>query len=99
MAEMVAQKVAEPAGRLKLGHVPLQIDTIQTAHGEADVILDNGLDVGRHQILLGRKIDDGTPREHTDDRIGPNIISEASPQTPQPGLFDPITRRFEAKLH
>jgi len=99
MSEMVAQKIAEPAGRLQLGHVPLQIDAIKTAHGEGDVILDNGLDVGRHQILLGRKIDDGTPREHTDDCIGPNIISEASPQTAQPSVFDLITGRFEAKLH
>ena len=81
MAEMVAQKVAEPAGRLKLRHVPLQIDAIETAHRERDVILDNGLDVGRHSILLGGTIDDGTLHERTDDHIGPNIISEASPQT------------------
>ena len=63
------------------------------------MILDNGLDVGRHQILLGRMIDDGTPREDTDDRIGPNIISEAAPQTAAPRLFDTMTRRFEAQLH
>jgi hypothetical protein len=74
----------------------LQIDAIKTAHRERNVILDNGLDVGRHQILLGRKIDDSTPREHTDDHIGPNIISEASPQTLTLGLFDTIPRRFEA---
>jgi hypothetical protein len=63
------------------------------------VILDNGLDVGRHAILLGRKIDDGTLQEHADHHIGPNIISEASPQTLSLALCGTISRRFEAKLH
>jgi hypothetical protein len=38
-------------------------------------------DVGRHQTLLGGKVDDGTPRENAGHCIGPNIISEAAPQT------------------
>ena len=98
MSEMVAQKVAESAGRLELGHVALHMEAIEAADTQGHVIRDNGLDVGRHQILLGRKIDDGTRQEHTDDGIGPNIISEASPQTRRLA-YSAFTRRFEAKLH
>ena len=79
MSEMVAQKVAKPSGGLQLGHVPLQIDAIQAPYGKRDVIPDNGLDVGRHSILLGGKIEDGTLHENVDARIGPNILSEAAP--------------------
>ena len=90
MSEVVPQKVAEPAGRLQLRHVPLQIDAIETAHRERDVILDNGLDVGRHSILLGGKIEDGTLHENVDARIGPNILSEAAPQTGRCFVFEAV---------
>ena len=72
-AEMIAQEVTQTTRRLQLGHVALQIDAIETSDRQRHVIPDNAIDVGRHSILLGRKIDDGTPREHAGHCIGPNI--------------------------
>ena len=73
MPQMIAQEVAQAARCLKLGHVALQVDAIEAPHRQCHVIPDNAVDVGRHQTLLGRKVDDGTPREHAGHCIGPNI--------------------------
>jgi hypothetical protein len=73
MPEMIAQEVAEAARGLQLGHIALQVDPIEAPHRQRHVIPDNALDVGHHTTLLGRKVDDGTPREYAGHDIGPNI--------------------------
>jgi hypothetical protein len=55
------EEIAQAAGRLQLGHIGVQIQAIDTADRERYVLADNVGDVGRHQILLGGKVDDGTP--------------------------------------
>ena len=44
------------------GYAPFGIQAIEAPDGERHVVVDNGRDVGRHQTLLGGKVDDGTPR-------------------------------------
>jgi hypothetical protein len=52
MAEMIAQEVTEAAGRLQLGHIRVQIEPVEAAHFERDMVTDNVGDVGRHRNLL-----------------------------------------------
>jgi hypothetical protein len=60
--EIVAEEVAEAPRSLELRHVGVQIQSIETADLQRDVMADNVGDVGRHRDLLGRKSDDGTPQ-------------------------------------
>src|SRR6266850_3681597 len=39
----------------------MQIQPVDAAYFEGDVVTDNVSDVGRHSILLGGKVEDGTP--------------------------------------
>src|SRR5882762_4232831 len=39
----------------------MQIQPVDAAYFEGDVVTDNVRDVGRHSILLGGKVEDGTP--------------------------------------
>jgi hypothetical protein len=55
------EEVAETTGRLQLGHVGVQVHAIDAADFQRHVLADNGVDVGRHRDLLGRKSDDSTP--------------------------------------
>jgi hypothetical protein len=61
VAENVMKEVAQAAGCLELGHVGMQVEPVDTAHRERDVLADNVRDVGRHRTLRGGKVDDGTP--------------------------------------
>jgi hypothetical protein len=61
VAQVLLEKVAEAARRLELGHPGMQIQAVNAPDFERHVLADNGGDVGRHQTLLGGKVDDGTP--------------------------------------
>ena len=52
MSQVVVEEIAQPAGRLELGHVSMQVETIDAPHFERHVVTDNVSDVGRHQNLL-----------------------------------------------
>jgi hypothetical protein len=60
MPQVVVEEVAETARRLQLGHVGVQIRD-RCSGLRACVLADNGVDVGRHRDLLGRKSDQGSP--------------------------------------
>jgi hypothetical protein len=99
VAKMIPQEVAEPAGRLQLGSVGVQIQAIDAADFERHVLTDNGGDVGRHWNLLAEIPAMVLLKKDAGLITGPNIISEASPQTAWHHVFTPTPRRFEAKLH
>jgi hypothetical protein len=77
IAEMVVQEVAQAAGRLELGHVGVQIQTVDTLDFERHVLTDNRVDVGRHRILLAGKADDGTPSGTPRPLTTPDIRARA----------------------
>jgi hypothetical protein len=75
------EEVAQPARRLKLRHVRVQIHAVDTSDFKRDVVTDNVGDVGRHSDLLGgRSPMRVLPLEHVDQLIGPNIMSNAMNQ-------------------
>src|SRR5712691_1425793 len=59
--EVIVEEVAQATRCLQLRHVGMQVEPVDTAHRERDVLADNVRDVGRHRTLLGGKVNDGTP--------------------------------------
>jgi hypothetical protein len=52
MAQVVVEEVAQASRGLELGHVGVQVQTIDAPDLERHVLADNAVDVGRHQNLL-----------------------------------------------
>ena len=111
---MVVQEVAQAAGRLELGHVGVQIQTVDAANLERHVLADNRVDVGRHRTLLAGKADDGTPPGTPSQLTTPDILARsrhravamhAEPSAKRNNCqrscactFFALPRRFEAQL-
>jgi hypothetical protein len=77
----------------------VQIEAVDAADLQRNVVTDNIGDVGRHRNLLAEIPAMVLLTRHADLRIGPNILSEAAPHTASPLVVGPVTRRFEAQLH
>ena len=113
-AKIVVQEVAQAAGRLELGHVGVQIHTVDAANLERDVLADNRVDVGRHRTLLAGKADDGTPSGTPRPWTTPDILrslpamradhdaaparSAVTASEAAPVTLFALPRRFEAQL-
>src|SRR5262245_1054843 len=84
-ASQVARRAAASA-REEAVVEALEGDAIPTGGVAADVerhvLADNGVDVGRHRDLRGRKSDEGPPLEHAERLPGPQ---HHSPQRPRSG--------------
>jgi hypothetical protein len=81
---MVPQEVAQAAGCLQLRHVGMQIQAIDATDREGHVLADNVGDVGCDQNLLAEIPVMVLLTKDADAGIGPNINSDASPQTDPP---------------
>jgi hypothetical protein len=99
VAEVIAQEVAKTAGGLQLRQIGMQIEAVDAADLQRDVVTDNVSDVGFHRNLLAEIPAMVLLTKHAGLRTGPNIFSEAAPQTAHPHVFRPVTCRFEAQLH
>ena len=91
MTEMIAQEVTEATRGLQLGHIGMQIEPVEAADFERDVLTDNGGDVGCHRNLLAEIPAMVLLKKDAGLITGPNIFSEASPQTAWHHVFTPTT--------
>ena len=53
VASMVFEEVPELSRGLQRRHLAVDVDAIDTGNRQADVVLDNGVDVAFHVVLLG----------------------------------------------
>ena len=51
MAQVIAEEVAQAAGRLQLRHVGVQIEAVETANGQGHVVANKLVDVGHRRLL------------------------------------------------
>src|SRR3970040_2410187 len=58
---VIAFEVAQPARRLQLGHIGVQVKAIETANGQGHVVANKLVDVGHQRLLLAKKSPDATP--------------------------------------
>jgi hypothetical protein len=61
MAPVIAEEVAQAAGRLELRHVGVQVEAVETANGQGHVVANKLVDVGHQRLLLAKKSPDATP--------------------------------------
>ena len=99
MAQVIAEEVAQPARRLQLRHVRVEVQAIETANGQGHMVANKLVDVGHRRLLLAKKSPDATPRGVRRGRptSAPTLLFPVKLRLkPAPALF---TRRFEAQLH
>ena len=73
LSKVIVEEVAQATRCLELGHIGMQVEPVDTAHRERDVLADNVCDVGRHRAsLVGRSMM-VLRKEDAGVRIGPNI--------------------------
>jgi hypothetical protein len=90
MTEMVAQEVAEPTGGLEFGGIGVQVQPVNASNLERDVAADNVGEVGHAQNLLAEIPAMVLLWKDVGLTTGPNIVSEASPQTARHVAFNAV---------